>query len=123
MPSAGTSAIFFGIYISQPELVLSHRFSAASLRPTVVRRSRQQVIGKMDQQVLQCLQATLSLQEDVRRTAEQQLRELFLHPGQSSPSPHAIEQVEMIFRGRAKSSSDSGVSRCSSIATADEFYG
>ena len=35
----------------------------------------------MEEQVLHYLQATLSPQEQVRRNAEEQLEQLFLHPG------------------------------------------
>ena len=35
----------------------------------------------MDQQVLQCLQGTLSPVENTRKDAEHQLRQLFFHPG------------------------------------------
>jgi hypothetical protein len=35
----------------------------------------------MDEQVLQCLQATLSAEEGTRRQAEEQLKQLFLIPG------------------------------------------
>lgn len=37
----------------------------------------------MDQQVLQCLQSTLSPEENVRKHAEEQLKQLFAIPGMS----------------------------------------
>lgn len=39
---------------------------------------------ELDQQVLQCLEATLSPEEGRRRGAEEQLKTLYHHPGMSS---------------------------------------
>ena len=48
--------------------------------------ARQDLLGpllrEMDEQVLACLQATLSPQEGIRQNAESQLKQLFLHPGE-----------------------------------------
>lgn len=37
---------------------------------------------ELDQQVLQCLEATLSPEEGRRRAAEEQLKTLYNHPGE-----------------------------------------
>jgi hypothetical protein len=43
----------------------------------------------MDEHVLRCLEATLSPEEHLRRGAEDQLKELFLHPG----------EIKALFKG------------------------
>ena len=49
----------------------------------------------MDQQVLLCLQGTLSPVESTRKDAEHQLRQLFYHPGKST----ALQRSDITLNG------------------------
>ncbi len=54
----------------------------------------------MDEHVLRCLEATLSPEEHLRRGAEDQLKQLFLHPG----------EIKALFKGMVSRGLDGGSS-------------